>query len=232
MAAARLVGPPELWGLGRHLGNPVCQNIRGHMLGHVRDVGVIAATNFTVRASQSRERQLFHTDSADVVGLMCLATAKAGGESSLVSSMAVYNEMARRRPDLARRLFEPVAFDRRGEIRDGEGEWYTMPIFNDHQGLLSVSFTGRNVGSSQRHPDAPRNPQDAIDLFTSIAEDPELRLNMWLEVGDIQLVHNHTILHDRTAYEDWPEPERKRHLLRLWIAADGARPLSDAWLPR
>ena len=77
-----------------------------------------------------------------------------------------------------------------------------------------------------------RNPQEAIDLFTSIAEDPELRLNMWLEVGDLQFVHNHTILHDRTAYEDWPEPERKRHLLRLWIAADGARPLSDAWLPR
>ena len=79
---------------------------------------------------------------------------------------------------------------------------------------------------------AARNPQEAIDLFTSIADDPELRLNMWLEVGDLQFVHNHTILHDRTAYEDWPEPERKRHLLRLWIAAEGARPLSDAWLPR
>ena len=220
------------WGLSRHLGNPVCQNIRGHMLGHVRDVGVIAATNFKVRASQSRERQLFHTDGADVVGLMCLATAKSGGESSLVSSMTVYNEMAKRRPDLAQRLFEPVAFDRRGEIRDGEAEWYAMPIFNDHQGLLSVSFTGRNVGSSQRHPDAPRNPQEAIDLFTSIAEQPDLCLNMWLEVGDLQFVHNHTILHDRTAYEDWPEPERKRHLLRLWIAAEGARPLSDAFLPR
>jgi hypothetical protein len=220
------------WGLGRHLGKPVSQNTRGHLLGHVRDVGLVAATNFKARASQSHERQLFHTDGCDVVGLMCLATAKSGGLSSLVSSMTVYNEMARRRPDLAEELFKPVAFDRRGEIRDGEGEWFAMPIFNDHAGLLSVSFTGRNVDSSQRHADAPRNPREAIDLFTRIAEEPDLRLDMKLEVGDMQFVHNHTVLHDRTAYEDWPEPERKRHLLRLWIAANGARPLPEAFIAR
>lgn len=220
------------WGIGRHIGKPVSQNTRGHMLGHVRDVGLVAATNFRARASQSTERQLFHTDGCDVVALICLATAKSGGLSSLVSSMSVYNEMAKRRPDLAERLFKPVAFDRRGEIRDGEGEWFAMPIFNDHEGLLSVSFTGRNVGSSQRHPDAPRNPQEAIDLFTSIAEEPDLRLDMQLEVGDMQFVHNHTVLHDRTAYEDWPEPEKKRHLLRLWIAAEGARPLPEAFVAR
>ena len=220
------------WGIGRHVGNPVSQNTRGHMLGHVRDVGLVAATNFRARASQSTERQLYHTDGCDVVGLMCLATAKSGGMSSLVSSMTVYNEMTKRRPDLAERLFQPVAFDRRGEIRDGEGEWFTMPIFNDHAGLLSVSFTGRNVGSSQRHADAPRNPQEALDLFSSIAEEPDLRLDMRLEVGDMQFVHNHTILHDRTAYEDWPEPERKRHLLRLWVAAEGARPLPEAYRVR
>jgi hypothetical protein len=220
------------WGIGRHLGNPVSQNTRGHLLGHVRDVGLVAATNYRARASQSTERQLFHTDGCDVVGLMCLATAKSGGVSSLVSSMTVYNEMAKRRPDLAQKLFQPVAFDRRGEIRDGEGEWFAMPIFNDHASLLSVSFTGRNVGSSQRHADAPPNPQEAIDLFSSIAEEPDLRLDMNLEVGDMQFVHNHTVLHDRTAYEDWPEPEKKRHLLRLWIAAEGARPLPEAYLAR
>jgi hypothetical protein len=220
------------WGIGRHLGNPVSQNTRGHLLGHVRDVGLVAATNFRARASQSTERQLFHTDGCDVVGLMCLATAKSGGISSLVSSMSVYNEMLARRPDLAEQLFQPIAFDRRGEIREGEGEWFTMPIFNEHDGKLSVSFTGRNVNSSQRHADAPRNPQEAIDLFTSIAEEPGLRLDMWLEVGDMQFVHNHTILHDRSSYVDWPEPERKRHLLRLWIAAEGARSLSPAFLAR
>ena len=232
--AGRPIGENAMvfWGIGRHLGNPVSQNIRGHMLGHVRDAGKVAAIDPNVRASQSTERQFFHTDTCDVVGLLCLQTAKKGGESSVVSSMTVYNEMVKRRPDLAARLFEPVAFDRRGEIRDGEEGWYEIPVFNDHEGLLSVSFSGRSVNSSSRFPGALRNPQEAIDLFSSIAEEQDLRLNMWLEVGDIQWVHNYTILHDRTAYEDWPEPERKRHLLRLWISAFGARPLSPAWITR
>src|SRR6201999_86896 len=106
------------WGIGRHLGNLVSQNTRGHLLGHVRDVGLVAATNFNARASQSTERQLYHTDGCDVVGLLCLATAKSGGVSSLFSSMTVYNEMAKRRPDFAEKLFQPIAFDRRGEIRE------------------------------------------------------------------------------------------------------------------
>lgn len=220
------------WGIGRNMGHLVSQNTRGHLLGHVRDVGFVTTKDFNARASQSTERQLFHNDGCDIVGLMCLATAKSGGLSSLVSSMTVYNEMAKRRPDLAARLFQPVAFDRRGELRDGEGPWYSMPIFNEHEGLLSVSFTNRNVLSVARHPDAPRNPLEAIELFVSIAEEPDLRLDMALEVGDMQFVHNHTVLHDRTAYEDWPEPERKRHLLRLWIAPEGARPLPPAYVAR
>ena len=220
------------WGICRNMGNLVSQNTRGHLLGHVRDVGLLTTSTVNARASQSTERQLFHTDGCDVVGLMCLATAKSGGLSSLVSSMTVYNEMAKRRPDLAARLFQPVSFDRRGEVREGEAEWYSMPVFNDHDGLLSVSFTNRNVGSVARHPDAPRNPEEAIELFVSIAEQPDLRLDMALEVGDMQFVHNHTILHDRTAYEDWPEPERKRHLLRLWISPAGARSLPAAYAER
>ena len=75
-------------------------------------------------------------------------------------------------------------------------------VFNEHEGLLSVSFSGRNVGSASRHANAPRNPADAIDLFTCIAEQRDLRLDMALEAGDMQFVHNHTILHERTAYED------------------------------
>jgi len=220
------------WGIGTYFGNAVSQNIRGHMLGHVRDVGVLAAENPHVRASQSRERQLFHTDGCDVVGLLCLRPAKSGGLSTIVSSMSIYNEMAKRRPDLAQRLFEPISFDRRGEIPDGKGPYYQMPVFNDHEGLLSVSFTGRNVGSVSRFPDAPPNPPEALGLFTDIAGDPALRLDMELRAGDMQFLHNHTILHDRTAYEDWPEPERKRHLLRLWIAAHEGRPLAPAFIER
>ena len=72
----------------------------------------------------------------------------------------------------------------------------------------------------------------ALDTFDSLAEDSTLRLDITFQPGDIQFVHNHTILHDRTAFVDWPEPERKRHLLRLWLAAPGARPLPPVYAER
>jgi hypothetical protein len=215
-------------GIGSYFGSMRSQNAKGHLISHVRDAGVKAATNSHVRAYQSNEQQMFHTDRCDIVGLLCLHQAKSGGLSSVVSAMSLYNTMAGRRPDLARRLFAPLPFDRRGEVPEGEDPFYTMPVFVGHAGLLSVNYSRRNIDSSQRHPAAPRlTPADleALDMFDTLANDPELRLDMMLEAGDIQLLHNHTMLHDRTAFEDWPEPERKRHLLRLWLAAPHARAL-------
>src|SRR5215213_7205632 len=97
-----------------HFGNARSQNAKGHLLGHVRDLG-LATSDPNVRTYQTTERQHFHTDSCDIVGLLCLKTAKSGGLSSLTSSMAIYNEMTRRRPDLVARLFRPFPTDRRGE---------------------------------------------------------------------------------------------------------------------
>jgi Taurine catabolism dioxygenase TauD, TfdA family len=110
-----------------------------------------------------------------------------------------------------------------------------MPVMTACHGRLSVCYTRRNINSSQRHPDAPRlTPEDieALDLFDSLANDATLRLDMVLEPGDMQFLHNHPILHDRTAFEDWPEPERKRHLLRLWLAPWDARPLDPSFAGR
>src|SRR5580692_7356411 len=99
------------WGIGTYLGSARSQNAKGHVLGHVRDLG-LATEDPNVRTYQTTERQHFHTDSCDVVGLLCLKTSKSGGLSSITSSMAIYNEMAKRRPDLLRRLFRPFATDR------------------------------------------------------------------------------------------------------------------------
>src|SRR5271156_3504925 len=93
------------WGVGTRFGNPRSQNAMGHLLGHVRALGV-ATTDPNVLTYQTTERQHFHPDSCDIVGLLCLKTAHSGGLSSIVSSMAIYNEMAKRRPDLVGRLFE------------------------------------------------------------------------------------------------------------------------------
>jgi len=222
------------WGIGTWLGHARSQNAKGHVLGHVRDMG-LATTDPNVRIYQTTERQNFHTDSCDIVGLLCLKTAREGGLSSITSSMAIYNKMARECPELAARLFKMLPVDRRGEVPVGKKPWFLLPVYTDHEGYLSAMYAPHYVRSSQRFEDAPRlEPIDyeALDRFDRTAEDADLRLDMALQPGDIQLVHNHTILHDRTSFVDWPEPERKRHLLRLWLAAPGARPLPDYYAER
>ena len=223
------------WGIGTRLGNPRSQNAMGHLLGHVRDLGV-ATTDPNVRTYQTTERQHFHTDSCDIVGLLCLKTARSGGLSSIVSSMAMYNEMAKRRPDLLDRLFQPFATDRRGEVPVGEKPYFDIPLYNAYAGYISAIYLGTYIRSAQRFfAEVPRFTEadiEALEMFDDLANDKELRLDMELRPGDMQFLHNHTCLHDRTAFVDWPEPERKRHLLRLWLAAPGARPLPPVFAPR
>ncbi|NBW05823.1 MAG: TauD/TfdA family dioxygenase, partial [Alphaproteobacteria bacterium] len=86
-------------GIGAHLGSARSQNAAGHLLGHIRDIGADINDPKT-RIYQTTARQSFHTDSCDVVGLLCLKEAKEGGDSMLASSVTAYNEICRRRPDL------------------------------------------------------------------------------------------------------------------------------------
>ncbi|MCX7203378.1 MAG: TauD/TfdA family dioxygenase [Burkholderiales bacterium] len=221
-------------GLGAHLGLARSQNAKGHLLGHVRDVG-LASTDPNVRIYQTHERQTFHTDSCDVVGLLCLRPARSGGDSLLVSSSTLYNEMRRRRPDLAAVLFEPVPTDRRGEIPAGMKPWFEIPVLNWYQGHLTALYQRQYVDSSQRLPEAPRlsaQQVEALDLFDALTNDPALHFSMRLDEGDMQFVHNHTMLHDRTAFEDWSDPAQRRYLLRLWLAVPGARALPPLFAQR
>src|SRR5437588_8512555 len=221
-------------GIGAHLGSLRMQNAAGHLLGHVKDLGR-SSLDPNARIYQTRERQTHHTDSCDVVGLLCLRTAKSGGLSSLVSSTTIFNEMRRRRPDLLSVLLDPIETDRRGEVPEGGKPYFSIPVFNWHEGLLSVIYQRQYIESARRFPGvAPLSPVqiEALDLFDELANDPKLSLTMELQPGDIQLVHNHTILHDRTAFEDFAEPDRKRHLLRLWVAPPNARPLPEVFAER
>lgn len=221
-------------GLGAHLGRARSQNAKGHLLGHVCDLG-LASSDPNVRIYQTRERQTFHTDSCDVVGLLCLREAKAGGDSLLVSAATIFNEMRARRPDLLARLLRPMAHDRRGEVPAGMQPWFELPVFSWHAGELTGFYQRQYIDSAQRFADAPRltcEDIEALDLFDALANDPQLHLTMRLAPGDIQFVHNHALLHDRTAFVDWPEPSRRRHLLRLWLACPGARELPPAFAAR
>jgi hypothetical protein len=222
------------FGLGVHLGSARSQNGKGHVLGHVKDLG-LASDDPNVRIYQTHERQTFHTDSCDIVGLLCLRTARSGGLSALVSSTTIFNEMRRRRPDLLKLLFEPAATDRRGEVPEGQKPYFEIPLFNWYRGHLSAIYQRQYIDSAQRFADAPRlTPAhvEALDMFDALTNDPALNMFMEFKPGDVQLVHNHTILHDRTRFQDWPEPAKRRHLLRLWLAADRARPLPPVYAQR
>lgn len=221
-------------GIGVHLGSLRMQNAAGHLLGHVKDLGK-SSNDPNARIYQTRERQTHHTDSCDVVGLLCLRPAKSGGLSNLVSSNTIFNEMRRRRPDLVRVLLDRIETDRRGEVPEGSNPYFSIPVFNWHEGLLSAIYQRQYIDSARRFPGvAPLSPEqiEALNLFDELANDPALNLMMELQPGDMQFVHNHTILHDRTAFEDFPEPERKRHLLRLWLAPPNARPLPEVFAER
>jgi Taurine catabolism dioxygenase TauD, TfdA family len=216
------------WGIGSYFGSARSQNAKGHLLGHVYDLGGSSASNPNVRSYTTSERQNFHIDRCDVVALLCLRRAKSGGLSAIASSMALHNVMLERRPDLLERLYQSLPVDRRGEVPDGKTPFYYAPVFNEHAGLVSVLYSRLHIGSSQRFAEARRlTPEDieALDMMATLAGGHELRLDMTFMPGDIQFLHNHTILHARTGYEDWPEAERKRHLLRLWLAPPAAREL-------
>lgn len=221
-------------GIGAHLGTARSQNAAGHILGHVRNTGA-NPDDVNTRIYQTAARQSFHTDSADIVGLLCLKQAQNGGDSLLVSAETIYNRMRAVRPDLLERLFDPIATDRRGEVPEGMAPFMTIAPFSWYDGKLTVFYQRQYIDSAQRFEAAMRLSADhiaALDMFDALANDPELHLVMRLQPGDMQFVYNHAQLHDRTGFTDWPDPARRRHLLRLWLSAPGDRALPPVFAQR
>ena len=221
-------------GVGAHLGSARSQNAQGHILGLVRDVGADASDPNT-RIYQTSERQTFHTDSADVVGLLCIREAMEGGRSLLVSAVTIFNRMLKERPDLVRLLFDPIATDRRGEVPEGMEPYMTIPPLSWHRGFLTVFYQRQYIDSAQRFPGAMPLTEahvEALDMFDDLANDDQLNFSMQLQPGDMQFVYNHSQLHDRTGFVDWPEPDKRRHLLRLWLSIPGDRPLPNCFRQR
>lgn len=216
-----------LWIISSYIGNPVPQNRLGHMVGHIRSLGREGMEVPRNRAYHITGDALpFHPDSCDVVGLLSLTVAKSGGRTRFVSSVRVYNELLARRPELVKELVEPFYRDRREEIPEGKEPYFAMPVFMFHEGYLVVSYQGTYLHTAQRFENLPRFTdvqKEALAAVEAIAE--ELCLEMPFEVGDLQFLHNHVIMHARTPYEDFEEESKKRHLLRMWLATPNGRPL-------
>ncbi|KAF2198975.1 taurine catabolism dioxygenase TauD [Delitschia confertaspora ATCC 74209] len=213
-------------GLGTYLGYFVSQNGRGHVLGHVKDVGDDPTQIDKVRIYRTNARQFFHADDSDIVGLLCVAKALEGGESDLVSSHHVWNTLQKEHPDVAEELTKPTwYFDRKGETSKGELEFIRTSVFyleTTENGRVYSKWDPYYVKSLTRFSDAgiipPLSPSQL--RAAQILEDTCLRLSlhMILDIGDIQFLSNAHVLHARTAYIDYPPPAPRRHLMRLWLS--------------
>ena len=222
------------FGIGTYIGKAVSQNAMGHLLGHVRDLNV-DPNSPTKRGYHSSGSLPFHSDSCDVVGLLCLHAAKTGGTSAIVPTVTLHNKLLKRRPDLVEALSQPMYRDRRGEVPEGMTNWYALPYFNYNEGYLTTT-KGYFITSKENFPeDVVLTPKqiEAVEVVAALAQ--EFRFDMEFLQGDFQFLHNHVMLHARTDYEDWPEPERMRHLLRLWLSTpdeEGGRPLPQGFYDR
>ena len=221
------------WGLGLHLGTAVSQSSNGDLLGDVRNLNSSPHAP-KGRGYTSKEKLSYHTDFSDVVGLFVLRGAKSGGLSIIGSSIAIHNEIARRRPDLLEVMYRPFPYSWQGQEAPGERAWYTLPIFSTREGRFACTYVRSHILSSQRFDDATRlTPAqlEAMDLFDELAARPDFHFAMMFEPGDLQLINNHVLYHSRTAFEDYDEPDRRRHLLRLWLSVPNSRPLAPALAP-
>jgi len=216
------------WALGKYLGTAVTQSAEGDVLGDVRDMKV-DLSGPKGRGYKTNAELEYHTDSCDVVALFVLRTAKAGGRSMIASSVAIHNEIARRRPDLLEVLYQPFTWSLQSQHTTGGPAYYRQPIFTMHEGQFACRYIRTHIRSAQRFPEVPRLTDaqvEAIALLDEIAADPAVHFSMMFEPGDIQILNNHVTLHARTEFEDWEEPDRKRHLLRMWLSMPTTRALS------
>lgn len=207
--------------LGVYLGQPVTQNAHGDLLGQVQSAG--DPTNKSTRVYETNLYLPYHTDMSDVVGLLSIRKAKAGGLSSVVSFATVYNEIVGKYPEYLASFYHPYYY-----AHLGEPEPSLSPIFSYWKGKLAGRYLRAYIelGHELRNVPMSQVQKEALDIFDEVSLDPRLRLDMMLEPGDLLFCNNYTVMHSRTEFEDDDAPEKRRKLLRLWLKMDNARELA------
>lgn len=216
------------WGIGTHIGPAQSQNIQGQLIQEITDLGFDYSKS-EHRGSMTSAELRPHCDITDVVGLLCLRKARAGGASTIRSAMTIYNEILATHPEYLPALHRGFHFELDGKGPTGRPDEVThrIPVYSWHEGYLACRFNQKAIEGGAVKAGTPLTPlqQAAVDAVGTLAERADIKLSMDFEPGDIQWLNNHVILHSRTHFEDYPEPERRRLLLRLWLNHDSARPL-------
>ena len=221
------------WGIGLHMGVARTQNKASDIITSVKDTGgnykVDGGRGYNTNASLD-----FHVDFCDVVSLMCLHAAKRGGTSMITSSLAVYDEIVRVRPDLDEAIRSPFYFSLQGAGSDDEPAAYSCPIYGETEEYPAFRTNRKNITAAQQYfediPALTKKQIEVLDLLDKLLPDPKFCFSMEIEKGSMQLLNNYTIVHSRTDFEDFEEDEKKRHLLRLWMAIPNSQPLPPNWI--
>ena len=213
--------------IGRMLGTPVSQSKDGKRLYDVVDTGadVTKGARFSVTNAPSS----FHTDGtfnpaiADYVGLLCLRTAKSGGESQMASACTVHQAIRAMSSELFDALYAPFWFDRRGQHADDELPGTAHPVFVWDGRELTMRYLRYYIDEGHRTMDQPLTvtQRDALDAVDQCLADERFFVEFKLEPGQMLLSNNHWLLHSRSGYEDHADPAKRRHYVRLWLNRDG-----------
>lgn len=210
------------WGIGTHFGTGLAQSSKGDRLGHVIDRSDPGSDIRHMRNYELGGHLRMHTDlNNDLVGLLMFQHAKNGGESRIASSMAVHNVILQEHPEYLEPLYRGYFFHVLGGDRANDTQLsdHRIPIFVDHGDAVSCHYNPSPIDRAVERAGVQLSEIEAgaVRFVAEVAARPGIYLDMALQPGDIQLLNNHVIMHGRTDYEDYPEPERRRHLLRLWL---------------
>ncbi|MHC4992380.1 MAG: TauD/TfdA family dioxygenase [Planctomycetota bacterium] len=216
--------------IGVAMGRPIRQNAQGHLLGHIQDTGRDITKDPSVRGYQTRIALPFHTDtSTDLLGLLCYRRARSGGKSSLAPLLTIYNHVLEEAPELVDTLYERFHYDCREEEHPDGCPFYSRAAASVCSGKLSLRHNSGYAKTAQRHESCPRLTKAQVrvmDLIDRLSFDERIRFDVQLEEGDMLFLNNYQVMHARTEFEDFAEPERKRHLMRLWLHLHRGRPLA------
>ncbi len=213
------------WLIGQALGVPFQQDVQGTLLYDVRDTGQDVA--YGARFSVTNAESSFHTDNSfgdtvlDYVGLLCVRGARSGGLSQIVSGWTVYRQLLTARPEAIEELSRPFHFDRRGGVRPGQSATVPYPIVQRRGDELLFRYLRYWIEAGHEKVGEALSAErlEALNVLDRFLNRPELRVEFSLKPGEMLFVNNRWILHNRTAFEDHPEPEHKRHYVRLWLRA-------------
>ena len=218
------------WLLASLLARPVAQKLNGQMFYDVTDTGAKLKPGSGIRPTVTNVDLRFHNDNSynetppEYVGLLCQQTARQGGVSRVMSVYTVHNALLDEHADVLPRLYEAFWYDRHAEHGPGEPTTYAAPIF-EYDGVLHARLAVREIvaGYELRGERIDDQAAAAIAAVESVFDRPDLRIDLDFQPGQIQFVNNRATGHARTEFTDWPEPERKRFLVRLWLRDRGAR---------